>query len=212
MSELEPTVFSLPADYHPDFLREHNRDEYFSTLWNRLPWEQRPDAPRRECWLNDYEQPYTYGSGAHARTYAAHKLVYWADNQAVSLVAGIQGHLNQDYGTRFDCCFVNGYAHGREHLGWHADDSPEMDLDHPIAVVSFGAEREIWFRPRNNWKEPLNRLGAPEWGATTPQSLGHGSLLLMRSGMQRDWQHRIPKSSRAECGPRVSLTFRKLVR
>jgi len=34
----------------------------------------------------------------------------------------------------------------------------------------------------------------------------------MHAGMQRDWQHRIPKSSNADCGPRISLTYRKLVR
>ena len=39
-------------------------------------------------------------------------------------------------GVAYNVCFLNRYDDQRNHLGWHADDSPEMDHDHPIAVVS----------------------------------------------------------------------------
>jgi hypothetical protein len=42
--------------------------------------------------------------------------------------------------------------------------------------------------------------------------LHHGSAAIMHAGMQRDWQHRIPKSAVADCGPRISLTYRRLIR
>lgn len=201
-----------PVTYDAAFLIEHQRDEYFRLLWEGLPWENREGAPRRECWFNPYGMPYTYGSGEHARTYQAHELFGWS-GEPNSLVWGIMTHINNDHGTAFDCCFVNGYAHGRQHLGWHADDSPEMDMDHPIAVVSLGSEREIWFR-----QKPSNNALAGDMEHSEPaphetQLLGHGSLLLMHAGMQREWQHRIPKSPMGDaCGPRLSLTFRKLVR
>lgn len=91
------------------------------------------------------------------------------------------------------------------------DDSPEINQDYPIATVSLAATREIWFRQRIKWKEPLNRLTAPKWGVTEVLKLGHGSAAIMHGGMQRNWQHRIPKSGDTNCGPRISLTYRKLV-
>ncbi len=177
-----------PITYCPGYLTPN----YFQDLWEGLPWEQREGAPRRECWMNDYGLPYTYGSGEHARTYQP--MTEWDE-----LVADIRQFLNDENDNHaFDCCFVNGYEDERQSLGWHADDSPEMDHNHPIAVVSLGAERDIMFREKPN-------------GASHRHILGNGSLLLMHAGMQRDWQHRIPKAGRA-CGPRLSLTFRKLVR
>lgn len=163
-------------------------------LWDSIAWENRAGAPRYESWMNDYALPYTYGSGDHARTYEA---VAWHP-----LADEIRGILNETDHTSYDCCFINGYAHQHQHLGWHADDSPEMDHEHPIAVVSFGAPREIWFRAKR------------EVYAVVPDAtmlLASGSLLVMHAGMQRDWQHRIPKADR-EVTRRISLTFRRLVR
>jgi alkylated DNA repair dioxygenase AlkB len=174
-------------------------------LWDSMPWENREGAPRYEAWMNDYGLPYTYGSGDHARTYEP--MPRWHP-----MVDHIRLVLNQSEGTSYDCCFVNGYAHGRQHLGWHADDSPEMDHEHPIMVISFGAEREIWFRQRMEWKEPLNRIAmSPGWYPPEGRLLKNGSRLIMHAGMQRSWQHRIPKSPVADCGRRISLTYRKLV-
>lgn len=176
-----------PITYFQGFIHP----EHFFPLWEYLPWEKREGAPRRECWMNDYDLPYTYGSGVHARTYQP--MPQW--HPFIDMLRGI---LNEPANHNFDCCFVNGYEDERQSLGWHADDSPEMDHDHPIAVVSFGAERDIMFRE------------APR-GVSHRHLLENGSLLLMHAGMQRDWQHRIPKAGH-KCGPRLSLTFRKLVR
>ncbi len=73
-----------------------------------------------------------------------------------------------------------------------------MDDNYPIAIVSFGAERNISFR----------RIGAK--GNPERQLLEDGSLLLMHAGMQTAWQHKIPKHD-GPCGRRISLTFRCLV-
>jgi alkylated DNA repair dioxygenase AlkB len=183
-----------PVTYVPDYLTRVI-GVTFTELWEHLTWEQREGAPRREFWSNHYDLAYTYGSGDHARTYAAQPYH--------PIVKAIELTINSALDLSFDCCFINGYATGREHLGWHADDSPEMDNEHPIAVVSVGAPREIWFRELK---------GLRVFGETESQMLGNGSFLLMHAGMQRTWQHRIPKSSVAGIGPRLSLTFRKLVR
>lgn len=193
-----------PVIYRARFVYEPTPN--FKLLWNALPWEHRDGAPRRECWFNSYGQPYTYGTGEYARTYVAHDLSPTAEKSGW-LVWEVLNRLNGMFDDNFDCCFVNGYEHGRQHLGWHSDDSPEMDMDHPIAVVSLGAEREIWFRERPNM------LSGDGLDDIHKMPLANGSVLLMKAGMQRDWQHRIPKSPRGEdCPPRLSLTFRRLVR
>lgn len=186
-----------PVTYEADLVKAGKW--LFNLLWDIMPWEQRDGAPRREAWFNPYGEPYTYGSGEHARTYEAHDL--HAEQGPGWFIHQVMNALNEQ-GTSYDCCFVNGYKHGRDHLGWHSDDSPEMDMDHPIATVSLGAEREIWFRRKDDASgQNVEKL-----------MLGDGSVAIMGAGMQRDWQHRIPKSSDVNCGPRISLTYRRLVR
>ena len=198
-----------PVTYIPDLV--YKPVAAMDLLWSELPWENREGAPRRECWFNPYGQPYTYGSGEFARTYEAHSLdveFSTKETPASGMIAAIMVKLNERTGANYDCCFVNGYAHGRQHLGWHADDSPEMDQDHPIATVSLGAAREIWFRA---WDGPEDQwLDASKHEKLLLES---GSAAIMHAGMQRDWQHRIPKSPLGDaCPPRISLTYRKLVR
>lgn len=176
--------------YLKDFLSTDVATAECSRLWETLDWEQRDNAPRREYWMNDFDAPYTYGSGEHARTYVAKP---WDAKIREYMLT-----VNSAQDIALNCCFVNGYAHQRQHLGWHADDSPEMSAEVPVAVISVGAEREIWFRPKAD-KENV-----------TKQLLHNGSLLIMPAGFQQLYDHRIPKAAR-EVGPRVSLTYRGLI-
>jgi alkylated DNA repair dioxygenase AlkB len=100
--------------------------------------------------------------------------------------------------TSFEVCFLNGYENSKDQLGWHADNSDTMDDARPIAILTLGAEREIWFRENGNDETRESLV------------LGHGSLCLMAAGMQDTHEHRIPKAG-FECGPRISLTFRGYV-
>ncbi len=175
----------------PIELIEDFSEDYFSDLWNGLPWERRDTTPRKECWMNDYNREYTYGAGRGIRTYYP---VPWN-----TIADSIRKSIFEETGHWLDACFINGYNDHRDHLGWHADDSPEIDDNKPIAVVTFGAEREICFRPKGT--------KGPHTGSVV---LKNGSLLLMKPFMQNSWEHRIPKHSRP-CGPRISLTYRGLV-
>jgi alkylated DNA repair dioxygenase AlkB len=176
----------VPIYYEAGFVS----NDLFERLWTGLEWERRPDAPRRECWMNDFGAAYTYGRGAGVRTYEARS---WNP-----LVLEVRDRLATMTGTAFEGCFVNGYEGPRDHLGWHADDSPEIDGNRPIGVVSLGSARNIMFREK----------GSSE---TESVLLEPGSLLLMKAGMQATHEHRIPKHA-ANCGARISLTFRGLVR
>lgn len=202
-----------PIEYSPKFI--DSPDDIFGILWNELAWV-RSNLPRREYYWNALGLPYTYGKGNNAKTYQSQYLH--------PIISELRDYLLEKTGTNFNVCFLNGYENSRDHLGWHADDSPEMDNDSAIAIISLGAEREIWFRPNDNTIEHLmldnfdifdyGTISHEDWlihrsKYQTPHKLllGNGSLCLMLPGMQQTHQHRIPKCDRV-CGPRISLTFR----
>ena len=164
-------------------------DELYDRLRSEVPWVNE-DAPRDECFMALEELEYTYGEKI-ARTYTS---VLMSE-----MVMSMMKKLNEDYDCEYNICFLNYYSSEKEFLGWHADDSPEMDPSHPIAVISFGAERYIWTK----------KMGTK--GVVPDEDrylLGSGSLFIMPAGFQEDNLHRIPKNDRP-CGGRVSLTFRK---
>lgn len=181
-------IGGMPVSYVPGFVSA--ADSAFEALWSELEWERRGSTPRREYYANDIAVPYVYGRGVGVREYLPRD---WHP-QMRELQSRIEAHL----AARMEVCFLNGYEDGSDHLGWHADDSPEMDDARPIAIVTLGAERDIWFRA-NETPGDVARL-----------KLAHGSLCVMHAGMQCTHQHRIPKAGFV-CGPRVSLTFRGYV-
>lgn len=182
---------SAPYDYVPNFVADPM--SAFDRLWAELPWERRDDAPRREVWMNDFAADYTYGRDAGKRTYASRP---WHP-----LALELRDALTLVTGDKLEACFVNGYEGPRDHLGWHSDDGEELDGTRPIAIISLGSARNIRFRLK----------GAKGQDAIETEVLEPGSLLWMRPGMQLTHEHSIPKHG-ANCGARVSLTYRGLLR
>jgi alkylated DNA repair dioxygenase AlkB len=179
----------FPICYIPDFIGTR-KDLAFSLLQNELDWVRVGTTPRYEYYVNEFNTPYTYGVKDFARTYNP--------QPPHPVITTTQWKLEEITNSKFEVCFLNRYKDQSDHLGWHADDSPEMDDNRPIGIVSLGVEREIWFRVKAD-KEKILKL-----------RLGHGSLCLMAPGMQDTHDHRIPKSDRM-CGERISLTFRGYV-
>lgn len=179
-----------PIIYRANCLTKDFAEDVFNDMVKHINWEQR-DAPRKEAFFNDLGTSYTYGSGNGVRTYFPHEYV--------DSVRNIKTFLEAETNTIFEACFCNYYLGPKDHLGWHADDSEIIDVSKPIAVISLGSVREIWFREKDTkGVEAIEKL-----------SLGVGSLLLMKAGMQQTHEHRIPKHG-ANCGERISLTFRGL--
>jgi alkylated DNA repair dioxygenase AlkB len=161
------------------------------SLLNEVNWINIQNAPRYECFMSDLNIEYSYAN--EQRKYISglyHKIV-----------KDILDKLNSEFNTSYNACFLNRYDNEKNHLGWHADDFTGSDLDHPIAVISFGVERYIWVKDKN-------------FKGVIPQEnrflLTSGSLFIMPAGYQKDHLHRIPKHDRI-CGPRVSLTYRKFI-
>ena len=174
----------------PVYIKGYSED-LFDALLSEVAWSNR-EAPRDECFMAGAELEYTYGKG-FTRTYASLEFH--------PAVKSLMDKMNSELGTEYNVCFLNYYKSEREHLGWHADDSPEMDEGHPIAVISFGAERYIWHKDK-------------EYKGVIPEEdkclLERGSLFIMPAGFQANNLHKIPKHDR-KCGGRISLTFRKYI-
>ncbi len=201
----------IPAIYFGPVWSTNVSDLMLAGFIHELAWVQETSA-RSEYYWHEAGHPYTYGEGNGRRTYEAQPSHPWIDmigHQVSWRCYGLKRvdrtpwrnseySQGRDYPTLFDMCFLNWYDNKSQALGWHADDSPEMDPSYPIAVVSLGAQRPIYFR----------RKGSSGSDAISSLQLEHGSLLIMYPGMQLEWEHKIPKADH-ELGPRVSLTYRR---
>lgn len=181
-----------PIKYFPNFLSPTDADAYYRHFLD-IEWDERTPA-RREAFYSSVGHDYTYGSGEFARTYTPRSM--YDDMDLVHLSGKAYLAFTDTSFHPFELCFLNRYENEKQQLGWHADDDTAIDHSRPIAVISLGAEREIYIKPiggKDSEKEKIR--------------LAHGSLLLMLPGMQQTHVHRIPKNDRP-CGPRISLTYR----
>jgi len=169
-------------------------DALLVALRDEIPWEQHRlrlfgrevAAPRLSCWIGDADASYTY-----SRT-------RFVPRAWTPVLAALRDELAERFELRFNSVLANLYRDGRDSTGWHSDDEPELGDEPVIASLSFGATRRFRFRSR----ETLKVAGAIE--------LAHGSLLVMRGGTQRLYQHDLPKvASVAEL--RLNLTFRRIL-
>lgn len=183
----------------PDFIPQSLGPAWFELLRDGVPWVNR-NSPRDECFMaaEGAPQVYSYGNDNNART---ERHTYHAVPMHELVLAAMEG-LNIKYRADYNVCVLNYYKDRHQHLGWHPDDSPEQDLDHPIAVVAVGATRQIW------WKHKSQKGAIPD---DQKVDMVPGLLFIMPGGFQAEHVHRIPKHDR-ECGGRISMTFRKLVR
>jgi len=187
-------------------------------------------AARHEYFMSNSKTEYSYGNAfGGAEQYTSQNME--------PFIGSIMSLLNYDIGSNFNGCFLNKYDTDKQHLGYHADDFDGMDPDEPIAVISFGAEREIWVKPQksecsgccgtgvekasvldntpHNFKCTIcNDTGMIPTKGNIPDDqkilLEEGSLFVMPVGFQDDYFHRIPKHDRP-CDWRISLTFRSFL-
>lgn len=140
--------------------------------------------PRLIAFYGDAESPYRYSN----RTLMP---LPWTPllAQVKTVVELATGHL-------FNSVLLNYYRDGRDSMGMHSDDEPELGVNPVIASLSLGQRRN--FILKHKTKSHLDSLSIP---------LGEGDLLVMSGPLQHFWKHGIAKTSQF-CGPRVNLTFR----
>jgi alkylated DNA repair dioxygenase AlkB len=172
---------------------EPEASELFRALRDGIDWQreevvifgQRRPVPRLVAWHGDPGARYCY-SGTH------HEPLPWTP-----ALEQVRGRVQALAGCEFNAVLLNLYRDGRDGMGWHADDEPELGPEPVIASVSLGAVRRFCLRHR--------RHRAPRLDLSLP----HGSLLLMSGPTQRNWVHAVPKTA-VPVGERINLTFRRV--
>ena len=143
-------------------------------------------------WGKQYPQPrLTAWHGDAAYAYSGLKL---EPQPFSSLQQEIRAAAEAASGRRFNSVLLNYYRDGRDSMGMHSDNEPELGREPAIASVSFGAARTFILQHKRS-KERLKI------------ALTDGSMLLMGGSLQENWQHGINKTAR-KVGPRINLTFR----
>ncbi len=190
-----PVAAPLPlpgaqSSYRADWLPVAEADALYAALMASIPWERHRlrlfgreiEAPRLSCWIGDSSATYTYSR------------VRFDPRPWPPALAILRAHLEIACAARFNSVLANLYRDGRDSMGWHSDDEPELGAEPLIASISLGGVRRF-------------RLRARDGGAGVSLELAHGSLLLMAGATQRLYRHDLPKT-RAAVAPRINLTFR----
>ncbi len=172
--------------YHEYFLPVEEADRYFLKLRFDCSWEQKPG-------LFGHKQPrLTAAHGDNGVCYCYSGTRNLARPWTVPLFE-IKQKIEQVEG-QYNFCLLNLYRHGRDSMGLHADDEPEMGP--MIASLSLGALRTFRIR-HNTTRETRN------------YRVAHGTLIIMGGTMQQFWKHEVPKTS-MPVGERINLTFRQI--
>lgn len=181
------------ARYFPNALGPQEADDLFAVLRGQVDWRQeeivlfgqRRLVPRLVAWHGDAGAVYSYSGVEH------HPQPWTPPLQRIrERVEALSGHS-------FNSVLLNLYRDGRDGMGWHADDEPQLGASPVIASVSLGATRRFRMRHRKRRAETLGL------------DLEHGSLLLMQGATQHHWLHAVPKVTRP-VGERINLTFRRV--
>jgi alkylated DNA repair dioxygenase AlkB len=191
-----PALPDEELGYDPAFLARAEADRILAELLAGLAWEQKEirifgsavPSPRLSAWYGDPGARYTY-SGLSLEP------LPW-----VEPLLAVKRRIETATGCAFNSVLANLYRDGADSVGWHSDDERDLGPSPVIASLTLGAERRFLLRPKRAAK------GRKPVGL----ELRHGSLLLMRGGLQRAWKHSVPKTRRA-VGPRVNLTYRRIV-
>lgn len=151
-------------------------------------WGKRHLQPRLIAWYGDADLPYCYSGMTLAP-------MPWT-----GLLTELRTAVEHATGCSFNSVLLNFYRDQNDSVGLHSDDEKELGANPAIASLSLGESRTFTLKHKfNKALKPLKLR------------LTDGHLLLMAGATQRNWVHGINKESRP-CGPRVNLTFRKIIR
>ena len=177
----------VPLAQPPHIMMSELIDEIPWRAENIVVWGKTYPQPRLIAWYGDVGKNYTY-SGINL-----HPLLW------TQALLDIKSRVEAVAGTDFNSVLLNYYRDHRDSMGLHSDDEPELGERPILASLSLGEERIFILKhKRDNALKPV-RL-----------KLASGSILLMKGDTQRYWKHGIDKETRP-CGPRVNLTFRRIL-
>ncbi len=184
----------LPAelmDYRPNCFTREESIHLMQALKTTIQWKQETiqmygkllNTPRLTGWYGDNNKTYAYSGKKYDPYQWTPELLF------------IKQRVDEATGITFNSVLLNDYRNGNDSVAWHADDEPELGLNPVIASVSFGQVRRFDLRHKQDHKLKYS------------VELENGSLLIMKGDLQHNWEHQVPKSSKA-FRERINLTFR----
>ncbi len=190
----DAVVLDLPdgeCRYWPEVFDGVEATRLFEALRRGIRWQgeeilmfgRRVPVPRLVAWHGEPGARYVYSG-------TLHEPLPWTPE-----LAAIRDRVAELTGATYNAVLLNLYRDGRDGMGWHADDEPELGRNPVIASVSLGATRRFCLRHRR--RKDL-RLDLP---------LSDGSVLCMSGATQHHWVHSVPKTSTG-VGERINLTYR----
>eukprot|EP00455_Lapot_gusevi_P004707 TRINITY_DN11946_c0_g1_i1.p1 TRINITY_DN11946_c0_g1~~TRINITY_DN11946_c0_g1_i1.p1 ORF type:complete len:254 (+),score=19.03 TRINITY_DN11946_c0_g1_i1:85-846(+) len=182
--------------YEPQAVSQTQAAAWFEKLMDEVEWAQYDvllagkylSQPRLSCYFSDDDlPPFSYSQFTTAPC-------SWFSSPCM---LQIKKYIERTTGDVFNSAVANLYRDGSDGVGFHSDADSLYGPSTTIASLSLGSTRDFVVREIGNH---LNQMVF---------RLGNGDLLLMQGTMQRHWQHAVPKRSKA--GPRINLTFRKIL-
>jgi alkylated DNA repair dioxygenase AlkB len=187
----------LPTDFLEYFPGLYSQQEGYCLLQkfiSEAPWKQTVQkmydkeviTPRLTAWYGDLGTDYSHPGRISNPTPWTPELLK------------IKAKVEPLAGVEFNSVLLNYYRDGNDSVAWHSDKESILGKHPVIASVSFGQVRSFDIRSKTNHSEKYS------------VRLEHGSFLLMKSGLQEHWEHRIAKSVRP-MKARINLTFRVVI-
>lgn len=177
------------------FLTQTEGDRLLQILQQQVAWRQdsvrlfgrEHRVPRLHQWFGDPGKVYRWSG------------LTMQPEQWTRELRALRLRVEHAAATRFNSVLANWYRDGKDSMGWHADDEPELGPQPVIASLSLGAERDFLLRYRDRDANVAN----------VKLSLPNGSLLIMAGATQQSWQHSLPKRNKINAA-RINLTFRRI--
>jgi len=174
-------------EYTPGLIDKQTGDELLTNFIRNTPWKQ----STQKMWDKEYLTP---------------RLTCWyGDTDRITgtlpwthELEAIREKVEPLAGIKFNSVLLNYYRDANDSVAWHSDKESIMGSQPVIASVSFGQVRSFDIRNKADHKEHYS------------VRLEHGSLLLMKAGLQEAFEHRVAKSAKP-MKARINLTFRLVI-
>jgi alkylated DNA repair dioxygenase AlkB len=189
--------FDLPdaaIELHEHFFNAQESASIMQALITEIDWQQY----QIKIFGKTLDQPRLTAYHGVDHPYYAYSNIKLRPIPFTPILLSIKSKIETLAGHQFNGVLLNYYRNGDDSMGWHADDEKELGTNPVIASLSFGASRNFQMQHRFQKSTPKQSI-----------ILNDASLLVMQGETQHFWKHQIPKQKNK--GPRINLTFRKII-
>jgi len=178
--ELRPRFLADSATLHAALVAELDWEERSIVLFGRTILQ-----PRLIAWAGSV--PYRYSGQT------------LPPRQPSAALAELMRRVEHATSGAFNHVLVNRYRDGRDSMGFHSDDEPELGPEPLLASLSLGATRRFVIHAKKRSSGIASRT----------LELADGDLLVMGGAFQHELRHGVPKQPGVG-DERINLTFRRI--